>query len=226
MENDKVVVLGDELRRRGSDIEAFCSTMVILNDSDYASGDAKASELASLEKGIKDYWKDMKEISYKNWKMQCKKEEEMLAPVQRAKRVTTDKLGVYKALRDREEAESREAEQKLHRREQEIEAFKLAEEGHAPEVVEAIMEQAAESNVQMAPSIPELKGKTSFQVDYEVELVPGQSHKIPLDILMPTTKGHLTAVLAKAKVQAKMTGGRPIPGIKITQIQRAKTRSS
>ena len=215
-----------DLQKRGTAIEDFCAAMVITTDHEYSLGDAKATELAALEKGVKDYWMIAKDMAYKTWKDICEKEADMLLPVQRAKKVTTSKLGIYKAARDKQEAESREAEQELNRREQEIEAFKLAEEGHAPEVVEAIMEQAAESNVQMAPSVPQLKGKTSFKVGYEVELVPGQLYSLPLDILVPTTKGHVKAVLAKAKAQAQSTGGKPIPGIKITQIQKAKTRSS
>ena len=87
------------------------------------------------------------------------------------------------------------------------------------------MEQSHES-VQVAPSQPELRGKTSFQVDYEVSLVPGSEHLIPLDILIPTTQGHIKAVLAKAKAQAKLTGGKPIPGILVVQTQRATTNAS
>lgn len=222
----KTVDVGDELIRRGRAIERHSEDMVILNDFDYNSGDKKASEMAALEIGIKDYWRDMKLASHKAWKLQCRKEEEMLAPVQWAKRLITSKMSEYRSERGRIEAEKREAEQDKNRKIQEIEAFKLAEEGLPPAVVEAILEQAAESNVQMAPSIQELRGKTSFSVDYEVELVAGDEHKIPLEILLPTTKGHISAVLSKAKAQAKLTGGKPIPGIKIIQVEKARTRSS
>ena len=222
----KAVDIGEDLRKRGRAIEIHSEEMVILTDFDYSSSDKKASEMAALEKGIKDYWRDMKLASHKAWKLQCRKEEEMLAPVQYAKRLITSKMSEYRYERGRIEAEKREAEQNKNREIQEIEAFKLAEEGLPAAAVDAIMEQAAESNVQMAPSVQELRGKTSFSVDYEVELVAGDEHKIPLEILLPTTKGHIAAVLSKAKAQAKLTGGKPIPGIKIIQIEKAKTRSS
>ena len=41
-----------------------------------------------------------------------------------------------------------------------------------------------------------------------------------------TENNKIKTLPKKAKAQAKLTGGKPIPGIKIIQIEKAKTRSS
>jgi hypothetical protein len=217
--------MGEDLHKRATSIEVHCCTLGIMTDYDYTQGDKKASEIASLTKGVKDYWKDTKSGAYDNWKNICAKEDEMLSPLVRAKKLLTDKLGIYRAERAKAEALKQQEAQDRLREEQEYEAFKLAEEGVAPEAVDAIME-AAEAPVQITPSQPELRGNTSFSVTYEVSIIPGKEHEIPLELLIPTTAGHIKAVLAKAKAQAKLTGGKPIPGIKVVQMQQARTRTA
>ena len=150
----------------------------------------------------------------------------MRDPLNDSQKILTGKMARYRAERDRIEKERQDAALLLAKEEAQYEAFKIVEEqALPPEVAQGVMELAQES-VQVAPSQPELRGKTSFQVDYEVSLVPGSEHLIPLDILIPTTQGHIKAVLAKAKAQAKLTGGKPIPGILVVQTQRATTKAS
>ena len=150
----------------------------------------------------------------------------MLDPLNDSQKILTGKMARYRAERDRIEKERQDAALLLAKEEAQYEAFKIVEEqALPPEVAQAVMEQAQES-VQVAPSQPELRGKTSFKPDYEISFVKGSEHLIPLDILLPTTKGHKDAVLAKAKAQAKLTGGRPIPGFLVVQTQSASTRAS
>jgi hypothetical protein len=220
------VNLGEDLDRRTSKMEEFCSSLVISDDSDYAQADKAASEIAALKKGAREYWKDAKAKAYAAWKEICLKEDQMITPLERALKSLTGTMAGFRQEREKAELKKQEAAQAQHREDQEYEAFKLAEEGYAPEAIEAVMEQAAESNVQVAPSQSELRGKTSFAVSYEVSIVPGEEHNIPAELLIPTTAGHIKAVLAKAKKKAMLTGGKPIPGIKIVQTQSARTRSS
>jgi len=218
--------LEKDLDTRAGKMKSYCESLVISDDGYYDYADKAAGEIAALKKGVKQYWAELKAGAYQSWKDICGKESRMLTPLNESQQILTSKMARYRSERDRIEKERQDAALLLAKEEAQYEAFKIVEEQDLPpEVAQAVMEQSQES-VQVAPSQPELRGKTSFQVDYEVSLVPGSEHLIPLDILIPTTKGHISAVLAKAKAQAKLSGGKPIPGILVVQTQRATTKTS
>ena len=218
--------LEKDLDKRAVHMNHICTTLIVDDDTSYATADGMAGEIAALKKGVKQYWSEIKDNAYATWREICGKEARMLDPLVDSSKILTSKMARYRSERDCIEKERQDAALLLAKEEAQYEAFKVLEEQDLPpEVAQAVMEQSQES-VQVAPSQPELRGKTSFQVDYEVSLVPGSEHLIPLDILIPTTQGHIKAVLAKAKAQAKLTGGKPIPGILVVQTQRATTKAS
>ena len=216
-------VSDDGLRQRAELVYSQCKELVIHDDVGYQYADAKASEITALLTGIKDYWHPMKTLAHKNWKMQCEKEGEMLAPVTAGMKLLTAGMANYKARRDQLERERAEAEQDQHRQEAEVQAFELAEDGAPREAIDALMDQASQP-VQINPQ-PELRGKTSFMADYIVTLIDDDMDKIPREFLLPITKAHRKAIEANAKARAKQNGGRAIPGFKILQVQSARTRA-
>lgn len=219
---EKSKSLAENLATRANAVLAFCDNFEVINDARYREADQKASETASLERGIKDYWKEPKASSYKSWKDICSKENEMLAPIKEGGTILTKKMGAYRAERNRIEREKREVEQKKIEQEMAIEAFKMEEEGVPEEAIEAVVEQSRE-RASIAPT-QELRGKTSFTVDYEVRVIPGQEHLIPITYLIPTTSAMIKALEAKIKKLAKINGGKVVPGMEINQTQSARRR--
>ena len=220
----KTPTLSESLALRANTILETCRNLVITDQSSYTEADRRVCETASLEKGIVDYWKEPKSAAYSSWKSICAKEAEMLSPIKEGSKLLASNMAIYKREFDRDEQKKREEEQEQAKREAQLQAFELAEQGVPIEAVEAVM-QLAEEPVSLAP-VAELRGKTSFVIDYDVRVIPGQEHFIPNDILRPTTPQMVKALEAKIKKIAKATGGQKIAGIEITQTQSCRRRSN
>lgn len=214
--------MAQDLENRANTILEVCRNFLIADDASYQLADKRVSETASLEKGIIDYWKPMKKASYDAWKLQCAREAEMLAPIKEGGELLTGKMKTYRYEREEIERKKQEEEQKKREEQARLEAFKLAEEGAPQEVVEAV-EQLASEPIEVAPT-QELRSKTSFVLDYTVEVIKGKEHLIPAEILKPTTPQMVKALEAKVKKLAKVTGGEQIPGLKIIQTETARRR--
>ena len=217
----KKISLAETLANRANAVLAFCENITIVDDSTYKEADQKASETASLERGIKDYWDESKALTYQAWKLTCGKESEMLNPIKEGAKVLTKKMSAYRSERDRLERDKREAEQKSHEDKTRGEVFELVEDGLPQEVADKIIAQSKDS---VATPVSELRGKTSFTVSYEVRLIRGEEWRIPKDLLEPTTPLMIKAIEAKVKAQAKFNGGKPVKGFEIIQTETAKRR--
>jgi hypothetical protein len=219
----KKETLGQSLEARANSIQEICNNFIVDDEVSYAEADRKVSETAALEKGIAEYWADPKMNAHKSWKSICKKERDMLEPIQLGSKLLSRKMSDYKRIFDEKERKKWDEAQEKARNEARLEAFKLAEEGLDPVAVEAITEMAEEA-VPMAPAA-ELRGKTTFVQSYEVRMIPGESWRIPKDILEPTTPAQIKATEAKVKAQAKLNGGIPVRGFEITSTQTARRRT-
>jgi hypothetical protein len=217
----KKISLAETLANRANAVLAFCENITIVDDSTYKEADQKASETASLERGIKDYWDESKALTYQAWKLTCGKESEMLNPIKEGAKVLTKKMSAYRSERDRLERDKREVEQKSHEDKTRGEVFELVEDGLPQEVADKIIAQSKDS---VATPVSELRGKTSFTLNYEVRLIKGKERLIPHDILLPTTPAMVKALEAKIKTFAKATGGMKIEGVEIIQTETAKRR--
>jgi len=212
------------LAKRSVSHIAFCNGLAVTDDSSYAEADRKVSESAALEKGVKEYWAEAKKSTYVAWKSICTKENQMLDPIIKGGNILVVKMAHYRSEREAVERKKREEEQARIKAETQLKAFELAEEGVPQEAVDAVMEMAEES-VSIAPK-NELRGKTSFSVDYEVRVVKGKEHLIPREILEPTTPLMVKALEAKVKAIAKLNGGKQIEGMEIIQTQKARRRAT
>jgi hypothetical protein len=217
----KKISLAETLANRANAVLAFCENITIVDDSTYKEADQKASETASLERGIKDYWDESKALTYQAWKLTCGKESEMLNPIKEGAKVLTKKMSAYRSERDCLERDKREVEQKSHEDKTRGEVFELVEDGLPQEVADKIIAQSKDS---VATPVSELRGKTSFTLNYEVRLIKGKERLIPHDILLPTTPAMVKALEAKIKTFAKATGGMKIEGVEIIQTETAKRR--
>jgi len=214
--------LGEDLSRRANTILDFCRNLIIDDDDGFSVADRKASETASLEKGIIEYWKDPKASAYKSWKIICAKESEMLTPIKEGGKELTAKMRMYRMHREKIERTQQEAKQLKRETDARVEAFKLAEQGAPKEVTDAVAKLLSEP-VETS-STQELRSKTSFALDYEVRVIKGKEHLIPAEILKPTTPQMVKALEAKVKKLAKLTGGEQIPGLEIIQTETARRR--
>lgn len=214
--------VGKELERRSASIEAFCQSFIITDDLSYGEADQRVSETRALEKGVEDYWSEIKSPAYKAWKNICDKEKAMLRPINAGAKILTTKMAEYREKREAIQKAEREKKEEENTLAMKVKALELAEEGYDPKAVEAVMEMAEEPSVAKPQ---ELRGRTSFQVDYEVEIVKGEESKIPDYVWKPTTKAMQEALIAKVKKLAKVTGGEHIDGFKITQINKARRKS-
>lgn len=212
------------LERRSVSHIAFCEALVVADDTSYAEADRKVSESAALEKGVKEYWAEAKKSTYVAWKSICTKENQMLEPIKKGGEILVAKMANYRTEREAVEQKKREEEQERNKAEMQLKAFELAEQGVPQEAVDAVMEMADEP-VSIAPK-NELRGKTSFSVDYEVRVIKGKEHLIPREVLEPTTPLMVKALEAKVKVLAKASGGKKIEGIEITQTTKARRRAT
>jgi hypothetical protein len=215
--------MGEVLATRANSILEVCKNFIINDQSSYEEADRKVSETASLEKGIAEYWAEPKATAHKAWKAICTKEKEMLEPIKQGSKILSANMSAYRRAFTEAEQRKRDEEIKKAKEQAQLEAFKLAEQGVDEVAVEAVLEMAEEP-VSVAP-VAELRGKTSFVLDYEVKVIPGQEHLIPKEILQPTTPQMVKALEAKIKKLAKVTGGQKIAGIEITQIQTARRRT-
>jgi len=216
--------LGESLQVRASEIYNYCSSFFISNDRDYQTADAKASELNSLAKGIKEFWGPKKSKAYDLWKELCQSEKDMLQPVQDAKKVLTSSMSAFALQRAEVERKRQEELQAQHKVDMALEAMSLDEEGADPVVVQAVAEMGNDAVVVEAQ--PELRGKTSFSIDYDVKVLTGMLNQIPVELLLPTTPAMVKALEAKVKKLAKLNGGQQVAGFSIVQTQTARTRSA
>jgi len=205
-----------------SRLVADCKSLTVTSDDEYKDADKGMSLSANLEKEVEAYFKDEKAEAKARYDAIRLKEKGALDVLKDLINATRGKMSEYRAERKRIEREKREAEQQRHEAEAKIEAFKLAEGGVPQEAVDAVIELSKQP-VSLAP-VAELRGKTSFTVDYAVSVIQGQEHLIPKEILEPTTRAMVKAVEAKIKAIVKTTGGKPIPGVLIEQTESARRR--
>ncbi len=215
---------GDMLSHRTSSILDRCASIVILNDDDYAEADRLLSETKSLDNAVVLYWGAGKASAYTTWKIVVSKEKEMRDRIETSKDRISAVMVAYKSEYDKAAQKKRGEEQEQSKRDTQLQAFELAEQGAPIEAVNAVM-QLAEEPVSLAP-VAELRGKTSFVIDYDVSVIPGQEHLIPVEFLLPTTPQLVKALESKIKKIAKATGGQKIAGIEITQTQSCRRRSN
>ena len=215
--------MGQMLATRANTILKVCSNFLITDQTSYSEADRKVSETASLEKGIKEYWAEPKLSAHKTWKGICQKEKDMLTPIQEGSRFLSTKMATFKREFDLSEQKKRDALADKAKKELQLKAFELAEQGVDPIAVEAIVEMA-EDTMSTLP-VAEIRGKTTFVRDYEVRIVPGKEHLIPQDILQPTTPQMVKALEAKIKKLAKLNGGKKIEGVEIIPTQSTRRRT-
>jgi len=215
--------MGQMLATRANTILKVCSNFLITDQASYSEADRKVSETASLEKGIKEYWAEPKLSAHKTWKGICQKEKDMLTPIQEGSRFLSTKMATFKREFDLSEQKKRDALADKAKKELQLKAFELAEQGVDPIAVEAIVEMA-EDTMSTLP-VAEIRGKTTFVRDYEVRIVPGKEHLIPQDILQPTTPQMVKALEAKIKKLAKLNGGKKIEGVEIISTQSTRRRT-
>tara|TARA_R110000744_G_scaffold48650_3_gene106125 strand:- start:70 stop:744 length:675 start_codon:yes stop_codon:yes gene_type:complete len=215
--------MGQMLATRANTILKVCSNFLITDQASYSEADRKVSETASLEKGIKEYWAEPKLSAHKTWKGICQKEKDMLTPIQEGSRFLSIKMATFKREFDLAEQKKRDELADKAKKELQLKAFELAEQGVDPIAVEAIVEMA-EDTMSTLP-VEEIRGKTTFVRDYEVRIVPGKEHLIPQDILQPTTPQMVKALEAKIKKLAKLNGGKKIEGVEIIPTQSTRRRT-
>ena len=215
--------MGQMLATRANTILKVCSNFLITDQASYSEADRKVSETASLEKGIKEYWAEPKLSAHKTWKGICQKEKDMLTPIQEGSRFLSIKMATFKREFDLAEQKKRDELADKAKKELQLKAFELAEQGVDPIAVEAIVEMA-EDTMSTLP-VAEIRGKTTFVRDYEVRIVPGKEHLIPQEILQPTTPQMVKALEAKIKKLAKLNGGKKIEGVEIIPTQSTRRRT-
>ena len=215
--------MGQMLATRANTILKVCSNFLITDQASYSEADRKVSETASLEKGIKEYWAEPKLSAHKTWKGICQKEKDMLTPIQEGSRFLSIKMATFKREFDLAEQKKRDELADKAKKELQLKAFELAEQGVDPIAVEAIVEMA-EDTMSTLP-VAEIRGKTTFVRDYEVRIVPCKEHLIPQDILQPTTPQMVKALEAKIKKLAKLNGGKKIEGVEIISTQSTRRRT-
>ena len=215
--------MGQMLATRANTILKVCSNFLITDQTSYSEADRKVSETASLEKGIKEYWAEPKLSAHKTWKGICQKEKDMLTPIQEGSRFLSIKMATFKREFDFSEQKKRDALADKAKKELQLKAFELAEQGVDPIAVEAIVEMS-EDALETTPVV-EIRGKTTFVKDYEVRIIPGKEHLIPAEILQPTTPQMVKALEAKIKKLAKLNGGKKIEGVEIISTQSTRRRT-
>ena len=215
--------MGQMLATRANTILKVCSNFLITDQASYSEADRKVSETASLEKGIKEYWAEPKLSAHKTWKGICQKEKDMLTPIQEGSRFLSTKMATFKREFDLSEQKKRDALADKAKKELQLKAFELAEQGVDPIAVEAIVEMSGDA-LETTPVV-EIRGKTTFVKDYEVRIIPGKEHLIPAEILQPTTPQMVKALEAKIKKLAKLNGGKKIEGVEIIPTQSTRRRT-
>jgi hypothetical protein len=222
IQNDPVSI-GQKLALRANTILDVCSKFLVIDQASYSEADRKVSETASLEKGIIEYWSEPKRSAHKTWKGICQKEKDMLSPIEEGSKILSAKMATFKREFDLAEQKKRDELADKAKKELQLKAFELAEQGIDPVAVEAIVEMS-EDALEATPVV-EIRGKTTFVKDYEVRIIPGKEHLIPQEILQPTTPQMVKALEAKIKKLAKLNGGKKIEGVEIISTQSTRRRT-
>jgi len=195
----------------------------INNDADYKEADQFISESVAGEKMIKENLAEEKAEAKRVYDEVRAREKQPLSIFEQVVSIVTGKMSVFREERERIEQERRDNAQKKQEEGMLLQAQEMAEDGVPQEVIDQCTELAMRP---VAIRTEELRSKTTFGVTYRVEFEVGQERLIPLEILIPTTKGHRDAVLAKAKKLAILTGGEPIPGLRVIQEESVRRKSA
>jgi len=193
-----------DLVRRTDGLLQDCDLLVIKDDASYGDADKGMSRSLNVEKEIKSEFEKKKEEPRNLLKALQAQEKIMLTAIGKACLIITGKMAAYETAREEIEEEKREVYQKEMEEKTLQDAFRLAEEGVPQSVIDQVVDQSKERIA--VTSIPELRGKTKFNVAYEVQIIAGEEDSIPSEILSPTSPAIIKALEAKIKAMVKLEG--------------------
>lgn len=193
-----------DLERRTNALLQACESLEINDDESYSDADRGMSRSLNQEKEIKKVFNEKKAKPSKTLKDFQAQEKIMLSAIGKACTIFAGKMSKYEEEREELEEKKREIYQKELEEKTLQDAFRLAEEGVPQHAIDGVIEQSKE-RIENA-TIPELRGKTKFNVAYEVQIVAGKEDSIPNDILAPTSPAMIKALEAKIKAMVKLEG--------------------
>ena len=220
-----------DLNRRIGALMTEVQALQIKDDAGYNDADIGMSKSLNIEKKIIEHFEEKKSEPVRNWEslneknwadiLKALREQEttMLGHLKTACSLITIKMANYKTKRVALDRERREAAQKEHEKAIRVEAFEMAEAGIPQHAIDAVIEQE-KTEVDLNP-LPELRGKTKLDFDWEIKLIPGEDDLILKhnpNLLIPTTEGMKKALIAKIKSVVKATNVPDIPGVDIRQV--------
>jgi len=89
MEQEKE--LRTELEKKQKEV----SELAIVDQPTYLLAGNEVKELTELKKKVSSYWEEPKSSAYKTWKNLCKKEKDMLEPIENSLSLVKENIGAY-----------------------------------------------------------------------------------------------------------------------------------
>ena len=214
-----------DLTRRIKEIENQVDLIEIKNDFDYYDADNGMARSLNVEKQvIKEFQKRLTPAKKEVTDLRGQ-EKTMLSAIKNSCDKITIKMSDYISKRDEVDRVRREAAHQIEIKSAEVEAFKMVENGVAPEVANLVIEHTKEFEIDLAP-LQELKGRTKIGSTYKIELIAGEDELLfkTKNLLLPTTSAMKEALKAKIKALVKATGVHVIPGVKISKVPNSKRK--
>ena len=173
-----------------------------------------------IMKGIKDKVDPIVSERNKAHKEATAFKKSLITPIDAGSRSLADKMRFYKDEQDRKLAEEKERLEQEAKKKQEEDCLKQAAElekaGVSKEAVEAVLELANDPVPEVHLTTPELRSKTSFILDWDVEVIDKAA--VP-DKYKTVNLGAIKRVVKAEKGQSD------IPGIKIIETKQTRRNS-
>lgn len=199
-----------ELEERREGLLETVETLSIETAMDYVSAGYLFKNLKALEEAIHAKTDEPVSLAHKTHKAIKSLQNDLLKPVEDARKLVKRKMGDWDLLQERkrrEEQERIEAENRRVAEEQRLAAAEEAEKAGDGRAAEAILEAPIVAPPTVLPkTTPKVEG-VSFRTNYEVEVID--------EAIVPVEYKKTDLGLVKAKVK-QMDGNISIPGIKIT----------
>lgn len=215
------------LGREVSIVEEQASSVVISDDSSYASAAEITQEVKRMQKKVKDYWEPLRLSTKQAYDDVLGKKKQMMKPLESAEGILKEKMGAYVKEKERIRLEQERlmriaAEQEMKQKQEEVE--KAIEEGNEVVAEYAMAEAEVMESVAKAGKIESQAPKADgVSVRKNWEIINIDSSKVPVTLngmeLRPVdTKAVMNLIKAsKGTIQ--------IPGIQYKETVNISVRS-
>jgi hypothetical protein len=200
-------MLEQELQKEANAIKKQALSIIVKDRESFEISGNVILEIDKIIKKVKEYWKDLKGDAYDTWKGICKKESDMLSPLECRRsemRTAMTKFSTEQRRLEQEEQQrlNREREEQERKEKEKLEKrAEKAEEKGQDEKAESLREQAEQVSVPVSIVKPEVEktvktdGGTITTVDDIIITITD-----PLKLLGEVQRGRLPISIVEFKI--------------------------